>query len=48
MARQILLHHTGPADVLKIESVPDPELKANEVTVAGKFVAAFVTYASAR
>jgi NADPH:quinone reductase-like Zn-dependent oxidoreductase len=38
MARQVLLHQTGPADVLKIESVPTPLPASGEVRIRVKAI----------
>jgi len=38
MARKVLLHETGPADVLKIESVPTPEPAKGEIRIRVKAI----------
>ena len=38
MAQQIWLRETGPADVLKIETVPTPEPRAGEVRIRVKAI----------
>jgi NADPH:quinone reductase-like Zn-dependent oxidoreductase len=38
MARKILLHQTGPADVLKIESIPTPEPAKGQVRIRVKAI----------
>ena len=38
MARKILVHQTGPAEVLKIESIPTPEPGKGEVRIRVKAI----------